>query len=135
MKTPDDTKVTALTDSFENAEFIVTAVNAYASNQSLLAAKDKTIAELREALELAFNTVECASCDPITREELPWYKNAKRALHALGQLSENSLLRIKLQSLHADQLNKAMTGLEREHNITRCEEIRAALASVEKGQP
>ena len=35
---------------------------------------------LRNALLLAMNTVECASIDPKTGDELPWYSNAKKVL-------------------------------------------------------
>jgi hypothetical protein len=35
---------------------------------------------LRGALLLAMNTVECASIDPKTGDELPWYSNAKKVL-------------------------------------------------------
>ncbi len=35
---------------------------------------------LRDALKTAINTVECASIDPITKRELPWYTQAKAAL-------------------------------------------------------
>lgn len=36
--------------------------------------------ELLAALELAINTVECASIDIRTGEDLPWYKMAKKAV-------------------------------------------------------
>jgi hypothetical protein len=36
--------------------------------------------ELLEALKLAINTVECASIDVATGEELPWYRNAKAVI-------------------------------------------------------
>ena len=35
---------------------------------------------LKSALKTAMNTVECASIDPVTKQELPWYKQAKAAL-------------------------------------------------------
>jgi chromosome segregation ATPase len=38
------------------------------------------VEELGAALKTAINTVECASIDLKTGEELPWYKAAKAAL-------------------------------------------------------
>lgn len=43
-------------------------------------AQRKEITALREALEVAINSVECASICPQTKEELPWYRKAKKAL-------------------------------------------------------
>ncbi len=40
---------------------------------------------LREALKAAINTVECASCDPVTKIELPWYIQARAALALCGK--------------------------------------------------
>lgn len=36
--------------------------------------------ELREALEMAINSVECACIDVATGKPLPWYRAARRAL-------------------------------------------------------
>ena len=35
---------------------------------------------LEAALRTAINSVECASIDPVTKEELPWYKQASEYL-------------------------------------------------------
>ncbi len=40
----------------------------------------KEIDALRDALETAINSVECASICLQTGEELPWYRKAKKAL-------------------------------------------------------
>lgn len=42
-------------------------------------------AELADALRLAINSVECASIDPRSGEELPWYRAAKKALAGIAQ--------------------------------------------------
>ena len=44
-------------------------------------AKTNCVEAIAQALETAVNTVECASIDPVTKQELPWYKMAKAALH------------------------------------------------------
>ncbi len=41
---------------------------------------EKKNANLISALQTAVNSVECASIDPITKAELPWYRQAKAAL-------------------------------------------------------
>jgi hypothetical protein len=56
-----------------NAEFAIT-------DSAELQRCDRERQELRDALRLAINTVECASVDIRTGEELPWYKTAKRLL-------------------------------------------------------
>jgi hypothetical protein len=47
-----------------------------AANARLIAAAP----DLLEALEIAKNTVECASIDIQTGDELPWYRAAKKAI-------------------------------------------------------
>ena len=47
------------------------------SENERLAARVK---ELERVVEVAINTVECASIDIRTGEELPWYKMARKAL-------------------------------------------------------
>ena len=47
--------------------------------ESVLAQRDQRIAELEAALKCAINTVECDSLDK-DGNELPWYRQAKKAL-------------------------------------------------------
>jgi RecB family endonuclease NucS len=42
----------------------------------------------KQALEVAINTVECASIDLNTQEELPWYKMAKAVLERTNHESK-----------------------------------------------
>lgn len=46
---------------------------------------NSAINELCDALETAINTVECASIDTTSGEELPWYKQAHHALELAGR--------------------------------------------------
>jgi hypothetical protein len=48
------------------------------------------VAQLRQALRLAINTVECASLDTDLVTELPWYANAKAALRETGGLDQHA---------------------------------------------
>lgn len=54
------------------------------AGKSIRAQTDGTVTDLINALKTAINTVECASIDPNTREELPWYRQAKAALTKAG---------------------------------------------------
>lgn len=59
---------------------IAAIIDSSTSLPSLMAQRDA----LMEALQTAINTVECASIDPQTGEELPWYRQAKAALDKIG---------------------------------------------------
>ncbi len=67
----------------ENAEFALTDSAQLAEADEECARYLARIKKLESALRVAINTVECASIDVRTGEELPWYVGAKLALREI----------------------------------------------------